>query len=347
MDGISRLNRFMYLARSSIWPPHHFIIRESYPGEGCYRSRDLLDLGPDPGRHIRYPGGSTFFIDEWVAAGLREKGADPDPFELEDLFLPFLERALRQRAEVSAARKAGRGWRPISTLVRRRILNTTHEFDRRRIHFLRFGQLDQRRLDRPAAIYRILLDKSRDEIEQYLLRLEGLLRPAEYKDYVYAAFDLQRFFTESYALSMPEALNGEKLDRRFVERLCRLDRDTKFWAGMERDDRLSEYLIRYVVMYFDYDFAPGRGMEEYVRNFMDSRRRYVPRRSGGRISVSEAAAIFGISRAELSSLTIVQLKRLFREKARELHPDKGGNHDKFIELVNAYQETLRSRTGRF
>lgn len=345
--GIAPLNRFMYIARSSIWPPHHFIIRESYPEGGCYRSRDLLDLGPDPGRHIRYPGGFSFFIDDRIAAGLRNKGVDPDPFELEGLFLPFLEPVFRHRAEMAAARQGGRTWTPLSALLRRQILQATHEFDRRRVHYLRFGQLDQRRLDRPAAIYRVLLDRSRDEIEQYFLRQEQRLRPAEYKDYVYAVFDLQRFFTESCAMTMPEALNEEKLDRHFIERICRLDRDGTFWAGAERDDRFSEYLIRYVVMYFDYDFAPGRGMEDYVRNFMDSRRRYVPRRSAPRISVSEAATIFGISRAELSSLSIVQLKRLFRKKARELHPDKGGSHDKFIELANAYQEMLRTRTGKF
>ncbi|HHO46927.1 MAG TPA: hypothetical protein ENN06_00470 [Desulfobacteraceae bacterium] len=336
----------MYLARTLIRHRLHFIIRESYLEGGCYRSRDLLDLGPDPHRYITPTRGGNFALDEWIADSLRKKGAAPDPFELEKLFIPYLDPVVRQRAEMHVDRQAGRAWKPISALMRRKILNTTHEFDRRRVHYLRFGEMDQRRLDRPAAIYRVLLDKSRDEIEQYFLHGELILRPREYKSYVHAIFDLQRFFTESYAHTMPEALNEEKLDRHFIEQVCKLDRDSGFWEGMERDDRLPQYLIRYVIMYFDYGFPAGRGMEDYIRSFMDSHRRYAPPRVGDRVSLSEAATIFGISRSEIASLTRLQFKRLFRKKARELHPDKGGSHEKFIELTNAYHEILRTKKGK-
>jgi hypothetical protein len=29
-----------------------------------------------------------------------------------------------------------------------------------------------------------------------------------------------------------------------------------------------------------------------------------------------------------------------------MHPDKGGSHEKFIELANAYHEILRSKKGK-
>lgn len=337
----------MYLARTIIRNRWHFILRESYLENGCYRSRDLLELGPDPRRYVKYAGGSNFFLDDWVVDSLRKKGVELDPFELERLFFPYLDPLVRRRMEMFIDRQTYRRWKPISAAMRRKILESTHEFDRRRVHFLRFGQIDQRRLDRPAAIYRVLLDKSRDEIEQYFLSEEHVLRPHEYKSYMYAIFDLQRFFTESFASTMPEALSEEKLDQHFIEQICRLDGDNKFWEGLRRDARLSGYLVRYVIMYFDYVFPSGRGMEEYIRNFMDARRRYVPRRSGVRVSMAEAATIFGISRPELGALTRIQLKRLFRRKAREMHPDKGGSHEKFIELVNAYQEILRTKAGKF
>lgn len=55
----------------------------------------------------------------------------------------------------------------------------------------------------------------------------------------------------------------------------------------------------------------------------------------------EAVTIFGISSNELVSLSAKQLSRLYQMKAHELHPDKeGGDHDKFIELTNAYNELL-------
>jgi len=163
---------------------------------------------------------------------------------------------------------------------------------------------------------------------------------------MYAIFDLQRFFTESYAYSMPEALDGDKLDQYFLKQICRLDSDRTFWEGMQRPDRLPDYLVRYVIMYFDYTFAAGMGMEEYINNFMNSRRRFMPPKSGRRVSMAEAATVFGISRSELNVMSRAELKKLFRTKARELHPDKGGSHEHFIELANAYQDMLRTKAGK-
>jgi DnaJ-class molecular chaperone len=34
------------------------------------------------------------------------------------------------------------------------------------------------------------------------------------------------------------------------------------------------------------------------------------------------------------------LTRLFRQRAKELHPDQGGNHERFIELSGAYASLL-------
>jgi len=60
----------------------------------------------------------------------------------------------------------------------------------------------------------------------------------------------------------------------------------------------------------------------------------------------EAATVFGVSRAELSEMNLKELKRLFREKARELHPDKGGEHEAFVELAAAYQEFSRIKGNK-
>jgi hypothetical protein len=336
----------MYLARRLVQNRISYIIRESYREGGVYRSRDLMELGQQPQRYIHYSGSYSFTIDDRIARGLQRQGVEADPFELEKLFYPFLDPLVRQRIEAFADRQRHRRWKPASEETRREILAETHEFDRRRAHFLRFGQVDQRRLNRCATLYRKLRHRSRDELEQHFLRQEWILSPQEYKLYIYAIFDLQRFFTESFAQSMPEALNVDKMDEFFLKQLCRLDRDEKFWQGMERGSRLSEHLVRYVIMYFDYSFASGRGVEEYIRNFIGSRRRYAPPKSGRRVSMSEAATIFGLSRSRISSLTRTELKRLFRQKAHELHPDRGGSHEQFIELSNAYQEILRTKAGK-
>lgn len=336
----------MYLARRRVRNHISYTIRETYREGTCLRSRDLLDLGRFPQRFIHYALGAGFSIDDWVVDGLRRCGLDPDPFVLERLFFPFLEPRVRARIESIADRHRHRRWQPVSAEMRQQIVAETHEFDRRRIHFLRFGQTDQRRLNSSAVLYRVLLGKSRDELEQYFLEQEQVLKPWEYKRYIFAIFDLQRFFSESFAPSRPEALDEEKLDEFFLRQVCRLDSDQQFWAGMVRNGRLPEYLVRYLIMYFDYAFPARSGFQEYLRDYMDSRRRFTPPRSGRRVSLSAAATVFGISRAELSALGRQELKKLFRQKARELHPDQGGDHERFIALSDAYQEILRTKAGK-
>ncbi len=37
------------------------------------------------------------------------------------------------------------------------------------------------------------------------------------------------------------------------------------------------------------------------------------------------------------------LTKLYRQKAHELHPDKGGEHDSFVRLAEAYKQLLREK----
>ena len=172
------------------------------------------------------------------------------------------------------------------------------------------------------------------------------LRPDEYKMYIYTIFNLQAFFTQSFALNMPEALDADKMDLHFLDQICEVDSDSDFWKGFAKGDTLHEYLVRYVVMYFDSSFASKTGWEQYIRNFMNSRRRFEPPKSSKKMTMKEAATVFGVSRAELSEMSLKELKRLFREKARELHPDKGGEHEAFVELAAAYQEFSRIKGSK-
>ena len=52
----------------------------------------------------------------------------------------------------------------------------------------------------------------------------------------------------------------------------------------------------------------------------------------------------GISANEFSRIGEKEFTFLFRRKAQELHPDKGGNHEAFIALQEAYQILIRRKT---
>jgi len=334
----------MYIARRFIDNHLQYILCESYHDGICLTNRDLVNLGEKPEQFIIYPGGSSFYIDDRLFGLLQDHGVKADYDEVEQFFLPFLDPYIRAKIAPFQDRHAHRNWKPMSAQDKGRVLAETHVFDRRRIHFLRFGQIDQRRLDKSLTLYNKLLGKSRDELEQYILEQEQELSPAEYKRYVFSIFDLQRFFSESYTRTHPDALDGDKLDELFLEQICQLDQDLSFWLGFKRKNRLPPYLIRYVVMYFDYSFPASGSWDDYVRSFADSRRRARASKSSHRMSMDEASTVFGVSRADLAKMDKKELTKVFRKKAHEHHPDKGGDHERFIELSAAYKELLRTRS---
>ncbi|NLX19397.1 MAG: DnaJ domain-containing protein [Desulfobulbus sp.] len=52
--------------------------------------------------------------------------------------------------------------------------------------------------------------------------------------------------------------------------------------------------------------------------------------------------MFGVSAEQLATMKKKDLTRIYRQKAHELHPDKGGNTEQFIRLTAAYEELLPS-----
>ena len=335
----------MYLATINVNGQTRYIIRESYQQADLFLSRDLVDLGPDPTRYIIYPGGNAFYIDEQIEDRLIELGADKNLDELEDIFWRFVDPEIRrvlepfrcraERHRTQRKKKAAPGGENTAVL---------HIFDKRRVHYLKFGQTDQRHIGRmPLKLFHGLCEKSRDEIEQRFKDMEAALHPREYKTYTYTIFNLQQHFLESFAINNPQMLNQEKVDEIFIEQVCRLNQDPLFWAGMQTTDRLNDYLVRYVLLHFDYDYAPGSFLEDYLRQFINRHREYRAPFKSQAASLKEASSILGEPQADLKKMSRRELTRLYRRKAQELHPDKGGDHDRFVRLTAAYKELINRK----
>lgn len=334
----------MYLAFEKINGRTRYFIRESYRQADQFLSRDLVDLGADPSSYIIYPGGNSFYIDPVVEDRLTDNGAKIDPDELEDIFWSFVHPEIRRILDPFRNREkrhqAGRRKR----MPDDKIVTRLHIFDKRRMHYLRFGQMDQRDLGRlPLKFFRILQNKSRDEIEQIIINMESGLSHREYKAYVYVVFDLQQFFYDSYAKSAPQSLSTEKVDAHFIEQVCRLNADHSFWDGMKTDDSLHNYLVRYVLMYFDHNFAPRSFMEDYIYQFINSHRDYHAQHQTVGLTLNKASAAFGESLEVLKKMSRKEFARLYRLKALQIHPDKGGDHDKFVNLTEAYHALLKTK----
>jgi len=127
----------VYLKESHVKGQSHYILCESYKDEDCWKSRQLIDLGPDPERYIVYPGGNSFYIEESIEEGLLEKGFSFSGDEIEELFMPFIDPGIRRIVE--------RFQRPVKKELRFHQLSRDglmkeqkdiHSFDKRRLHYL-------------------------------------------------------------------------------------------------------------------------------------------------------------------------------------------------------------------
>jgi hypothetical protein len=173
--------------------------------------------------------------------------------------------------------------------------------------------------------------------------MEQQLNPRDYKAYAYVIFNINQFFTESFAKKRPHYLLQCDVDDYFIDEICKLNQDHEFWTGMQTRSRLHEYLIRYILMYFDYDYAPRSWVEDYIRHFINSHRDYQMPFNAGSVTMDKASSIFGQSKAVLKKMNRKELVTLFRRRALELHPDKGGNHEKFVDLTHAYHVLLKTK----
>ena len=334
----------MYLARKNIKGVTHYSIRESYPEGDIFLSRKLIDLGTDPAAYLIYPGGNAFYIDPVIEERLARLGVTYRNYDLENIFWRFVDPDIQHALTFFRNRENhSRKSRNIKEKAKRNE-SPVHIFDRRRLHYLKFGRMEQGYLCLvPEKFFNILCNKSRDEIEQQFLDMEQQLHPREYKAYAYVIFNIHRFFTESFAQKRPQYLKQSDVDAYFIEEICGLNQDRTFWAGLQNGGSLHEYLIRYLLMYFDYDFVPRSWAEDYIRHFINSRRDYHPPPNAAGMTLKEASFIFSESKEVLKQMSRRQLVRLFRRRAKELHPDKGGDQGKFVRLSHAYHMLLRTK----
>ena len=335
----------MYLATKQISGQSHYFIRETYSHQNRFLSRNLFDLGTDPAQYIVYPGGNSFYIHESIEERLNDLDVYPRYDELEDIFWRFLDPTIKRALETFRNRQKKLNHRKVPKTRDTASASKFHIFDQRRILYLRCGQANQKNIAcAPHKLFQVLTEKSRDEIEQMIIQMEKILAVREYKTYAYVIFNLQDFFTQWFAQTAPKLLDQMAVDEHFMEEICRLNRDLSFWGSMETGDCLNEYLVRYAVMYFDYDYAPKSFVEEYIRKFMNSRRDYRPSFKSRKANLEEASALFKETPEELKKMTRKDLVRLYRQRIQKLHPDKGGDHDKFIKLTRVYHHLLKTKT---
>ncbi len=335
----------MYLARKRIKGKIHYYIRETFRAQDGLKSREIFELSDNPSEYIVYPGGKSFYIREDLEENLNRAGVETNQEDLEEIFWPFLRADIKRAQEPYRSRGKMKLRKKLTGDEKSTLTKNTHLFDKRRIHFLRFKRIDQGYIGRiPGVLLRKLQGKSRDEIEQYFIYNEQkYLRENEQKMYLYVIFDLQRFFNLMTAKLAPEALDQDLMDDYFIEELCHLNQSDIFRLDDSDKDSLHEYLIRYLIMYFDNDFEKRNLLYDYFKDFINSHKAFKGYPKQGSVSIREASCIFDVGEEKLRGMDKNGLTRLYRSLARKHHPDLGGEHEKFIRLTEAYESLMKKQ----
>jgi len=336
----------LYLRRVRRGRGFRYILRESYRVGDAYRHRDLMDLGTNPEEYIVYPGGNGFYFRFEVEESLRDQGIEYSSRDLDEAFLPFLPLHIRR---VLGMFDHGTGGARTKKLERtedlRQLQEKLHPFDKRRLHYLRFGQMEiGGSQDQWFKFLHVLFRKSRDEIEHILEGMEQRLRPTELRNYLYAALELAAYFPHHRMRHYPGALDQEKVDECFLEELCRLNGDPSYLLGADSPggEPLHPYLVRYLILYFDSGDWAANPYWQYAQQFARGRfSRSRPFRA--ELAPREACRVFGVSYETFQAMTRKELIRDYRRKAKESHPDRGGNHEVFVKLAEAFRCLLANK----
>ncbi len=324
----------MYLAQKIIKKEIHYIIRKSIKIDGVYIFRDLFYLGTSPWKFIHYEGRNAFYIDEEVINSISEKGIKTDQTDLEHLFIQFLPQRIQNIIKSFDNRKIKKDKNSTTNV------NRIHPFDKFRLYYLKFQDHRQRYINSlPPEFFFVLSKKSRDEIEQYFMEEEKKLRKNEEKDYIFASFNLQYYFSSHLHRQYPEICDQKKLDNAFIEQLCNLNKDNNYLLGVSHFKGIYHYLKRYMWMFFDNDVTSTRINQKIMEDFINRHRVYRP--VVKKIKATVYIKHFGKNYDELKKTDIEEIKKIFRKRAKELHPDKGGTSVEFNELIDCYKTIIK------
>ena len=281
----------MYLARRRIAGRWQYTLRESYRSGAHLLFREVFDLGPAPERFIVYPGGNAFYVDPTLEEALRARGTDPSSAELETIFWPFVAPTSATNSSPSGAgRRSPRAGDPGpgSSPAGGCTCSTS-------AHPLSQDRPDGAALLGPSAGLRharMLQDKSRDEIEQGFMRDGGRAPAAGDKDLRLSRSSICSSTSTSVLPVKPPSFSTGMTSTAVSVRRSASSRTTPgSGPGCKPEGVCNDYLVRYVMMYFDHDYDvafPGRGLSTGLHEPAPR----VPSARLGAASMEEMAAVF-------------------------------------------------------
>lgn len=321
----------MYIATIRDGRRTRYALRRTVQGPHGPAAETLLDLGENPTQLVRFERAGITYAQEIQEA---LAGFEVDMDALDQAFSIFAPQGF-----TPSSGRRGVWKRTVLTRDEEESIRAVPAFDRRRMAYLRSGEINLSRIDEVnPRLFRQLPRQCRDEREHMFRRMEADLPRREARPYIHAIFNLQRHFADRAARNMPESIEQERLDKAFLHEFCLLWEDRTF----DPHGEARENLRRYACMHFDFDFAPADDFGRIFREFMnDFRKPQAAARPAP--SPDQIRELFGLDMKEIRRMSKREFARVFREKAMSAHPDRGGDHEQFIRLLDAYKRLSATR----
>ncbi len=336
----------MYLAKLYNNTDPYYLLRISKQTEPhLFTHQTVFDLGCQPQDHFEIFAEQTVIFSPRLLGAVASHNIQKSEILLEELFFDFFPPHIQKKFNDFKTHKEYKSG-PLSADEKNAIKKQVHIFDRRRLYYLKYGAVDQSRLSNlHEKCCRPLLGMSRDEKEFFFQAEERSLEAGIYLQYIYAIFNLQRFFTQSFAAWMPEALQKDQIGDFLQEEICKLNSDVNFWQQKKAKTTLHFHLQRYLIMFFDHAATPPSFFDDFSRNFQNQFRNFTWPEQSNRRSPEQIAKIFDTTYDTLQKMSVEELNRLYRKKAMKLHPDQGGDSGEFINLTEAYQQLKQKKSS--
>lgn len=100
---------------------------------------------------------------------------------------------------------------------------------------------------------------------------------------------------------------------------------------MNSSDDVGDYVFRVIMMYVLINFVYN------LINYGIYMYRFKKVHNKDNQTWKKAAKAFGVRAGKLKKMSKDEIKKLYREMAKKVHPDHGGDEEKFRKLHDAYQ----------
>jgi hypothetical protein len=107
-------------------------------------------------------------------------------------------------------------------------------------------------------------------------------------------------------------------------------------ADLDQDDMFNKFYDDFEKAFNEQEQRRNTRNEQFKSSFHYHYKREEAKKASESMNLKQACEILGINEKDVKNMKMEDLKKIFRQKAMETHPDKGGSADAFRQAKDAF-----------